>query len=1077
MKYNFRYDLWLNTGDVTEALGLRYWPEIPWKLSEANKRGLPVSGRLYGNVPYTPQDASVFETGADFLQEGWYGGGLEYRAEPHQSWYSPEAANYMARQTQGQMLPLTKNSMFMSWMEPLGETSPGPWLDENRDTSPNAVRSWQSELRDTQRFTLAQVSRMYRLQDHPFTRWEEVPLPTYDFFAGWPERVVDLTGIWSCRPETKQGEGAAGAWWNSDPTTADWVSLRMPGSDLWYQLESNGRGAYKWCTRNFTLAANDLSSHKPIYLYEFLRPANFGRPVIAPIYINGRKVGDVGPWAALDVTSYLRAGTNRIDLETTGWDGRVYLSREAPATYPNFSEDRNRLFTTWIDWILGAKRNFIATNLSAMRRVDPNRPIKMMAPGEGTDNWLSLASHYGAYAHFTGEGMWFYPWNKRYGYLYGVPGSSEGAGPANSTLDEYRTFDRVFLEGLNTHEDVFDVQMYTRVPELRAWYENHAAMLKQLGRYDIAGPQILLYRSDKSSVYRPPNIPIPNFTAGHRELQDPYNWDIGRGALQTLGQSYLYISDNGIHDHKLDGYNVLVDCGNPYLGQASSDGIKSWVASGGTYITWPFTGQNSYVKPNVWPVNALTGCRVKALRTPGHGTVTFVPGEQLLPGWGGHSFADAGHCIDSSGREDNEMSTELIPGGDCTVVARFEDGAPAIVVHRIGKGRVVALGSAFFRQVADRMGIWWSQPIETDFWKALLDHLGSPSVNTTDNRLIWPQRYRMNNGMDDVVIVNNFAEADKNFTLTTTLAKNPSRVYRVSKNTVEPVPFSLANGKVVIHSAIGNNEVQAYIFRTHDARDAAQHWWNYQQRMWKPTIQTGGYVLPQGKQPWTDPTLDLTDGWKWTQQPVGANSVVQDAGWKSYPLDILTFAGADSSKPIYLRRHFSVPPSWLARGATRFEQGPSEGSFYRPGEDGQVFLNGTLLHDWAHPDYFTQEMQGLLRPGDNVLAFNLRPGSEKYLGVIGTTFLVHQDPPLTRIDLAGRYQAKRDGQPVVVTFPGVVNCSFPTKSVFIPAAWKDKYEVAVYLRCTKTRPDGVWVNDRCYHRASARTNDLEMDVT
>ena len=79
------------------------------------------------------------------------------------------------------------------------------------------------------------------------------------------------------------------------------------------------------------------------------------------------------------------------------------------------------------------------------------------------------------------------------------------------------------------------------------------------------------------------------------------------------------------------------------------NGIKRWVAGGGTYVTWPFTGEHSYAQADAWPVNALTGCTVKALRSPGTGTVTFVPGETLLPGWGGRAFADNGHCRTGSG--------------------------------------------------------------------------------------------------------------------------------------------------------------------------------------------------------------------------------------------------------------------------------------------------------------------------------------------------------------------------------------------------------------------------------------------
>ena len=39
-----------------------------------------------------------------------------------------------------------------------------------------------------------------------------------------------------------------------------------------------------------------------------------------------------------------------------------------------------------------------------MRQVDPNRPIKFMAPaGFGADRYLALARRWGGWPHFTGE--------------------------------------------------------------------------------------------------------------------------------------------------------------------------------------------------------------------------------------------------------------------------------------------------------------------------------------------------------------------------------------------------------------------------------------------------------------------------------------------------------------------------------------------------------------------------------------------------------------------------------------------------------------------------------------------------
>lgn len=1087
-KHGFRFELYIQPGGFNgESFGISDIPQTRWKEDEAKKRGLAVAAHLYGAMPPAPEYSDGFEQPAFFLETGWYNGSWDAKTQPHMSWLDPEGRDYYARQTAEQMQLLVNEPNQTAWLNPFAENGGDTWYDLNNDFSPAATANWRSALRDQDHLSLSAVSAMYnRPENAPFQSWSEVPVPEFATFAGLSRQIADMTGTWHIRAEKTLDEGIAGQWWNADVATPEWTTMTMPGSDLFRQFDKTGpntgnnpNDVQKWCLHDFTLTADQLA-HGPIFLYTFLRPNDPWDKFPAPIYVNGQLLGNASAWDAMDATSALKPGVNRIALRTNIFNGRVFLSTEQPSYFPHLSPERNRLWMMWREWYYRSMFDATRETFDAMRKVDPNRPIKCMAPeGYGITQFFDLAEHYGALGHFTGEGVWMFPWEKRYGYLYDVPGSSEGAGPAGSVNDEVLTCQRVFLEGLNGHEDVFEAQNYIDNAPLRAWYENHTALLRQLGRYDIAGPQIVLYRSTTSWMYggvgAPAHAPQKN-----RVVQSVWDWDLGRGAAQACGQSCLYLDDGSLREGKLKPYKIMVDCGNDVVNPSSLPIIKKWVEGGGTYVVWPFTGHGTITDTEAWPITQLTGCGIAKMRLTGTGSVTIAQNQPYLRALAGKTFPDDGKSINSDKIQENTLSVELTPAPGSEVIARFEDGAPAIVVRHIGKGKIVILGSAFFRNSQDIMGIWWPQQNESDFWTDLMNGLGQPAVNTTGDNRIWPQRYRMNNGLDDVVVLNNFAGADRTLRLTATVDHAPSAVYAVRMNSVTPVPFTVSGRVVTVPNvAIPKDEVQVYLFRTHDSSDSVQHWWAYQQKMWHTAPGIHAPLTPPATH-WLDPAVDLTHGWQWTQTLAPdadwIDADIHDANWPRYDLDVMNFAGANPKKPIYLRRHFLVPQQWLTDTAvTRLVQGIQ----FLDGTEEQLYLNGQRLHDWNRTQSTELDVSHLLHPGDNVLAVALRPGNGPYLGVSGTTFLTREPAPSQVINLAGVYQNHAKNGPATVTLPGVVTAVFPTKSIFIPADWQGKYIVtcAITGGPGSGAPGAVFVNEHCVRNAGSLRPDVEFDIT
>ena len=1078
-KYQFRFGLWGGAGPVghfDDSYGAMVaQPSLYWEIAEAKKRNIPLHVRLY-DVQTAPgkQLTDLLQQPAPFLEEGWWYDTLETRSSPLESWFNPMAQLYVARRTQNQMREfLDADKDIMSWELPYCEFPFTEWYSYQGDYSPPAVTDWQRTLRDDQRISLDEVSAMYARADRPFHSWDEVLPPEFATFAGLPGMVKDLEGDWSVRPETAKGQGETEQWWQADLTEPSWKTMHLPGAIEWFAYFQQP----KWVARDFHLNPGDLARGTPVYLYSFARAINANWKNAMPLYLNGQKVGDSVTWDAWDVTSILKPDLNRIAFETDTFDGRIFLSKEKPAVFPHLGMERNRLWRIYDDWIRSGMVRSSEVVLSAMRAIDPVAPYELAAPAYlGPDRWIDLCRRFGTYPHYTSNSKVLYPWYKRFAFLYRIPSCSEGSLPTKTGKDQAIMVTRIFLSGVNSYNQAWYVQDVTRTPQVRQWYEDHITLMKQLGRYDISGPQVLIYSSsaaDESFAFPAPPV-------GPLETPRALNWDLGRGTLQSIGQSPLYVADGGLKDGKLTGYPILMDRGNVVISADALQRIGDWVKSGGTYIVWPFTGKSSPDQPDGWPIDELTGCRVSSEREPGQGTVTIQAGQSLLQGWDNRSFPDAGHAKDWQGFDRNKLSIELQPGPDCEVIAKYEDGAAAVVVHHLGKGRVVTLGSAFFSQSQDGNGA----DLEASFFRNLFTGLGQPSPNFTDDSQVWTQRFRTNNGLDDVIVVANMSDQNRTTDITAQLDSPPTKVYCVVGNALNEITAyrRVGNSVILPDVEIQANDVQIFYLRDHGVFPSVQHWWAWQQGTWQPCSPLPVDLTPVKQGRWVDPVVNLKKDWKWTQvAPTDANWTqigYDDSSWAAWYLDIFNAVGADATRPLYARKTFTVPPSWLAdQGVTHLTAAGWAYSFTTGKGPWKLYLNGQLLE---MPGFFRPDVSTLLKAGENVIALELDPPEKsKYIGVLGDVFLSHDQPPIKTVNLAGDWTGSCDGQPIAITLPGKGTCFWPSRKLLIPADWKDKYVVTYYAKGAPASTLGVVVNQsqarRRHHHLFG--NEVEVDIT
>jgi hypothetical protein len=278
-------------------------------------------------------------------------------------------------------------------------------------------------------------------------------------------------------------------------------------------------------------------------------------------------------------------------------------------------------------------------------------------------------------------------------------------------------------------------------------------------------------------------------------------------------------------------------------------------------------------------------------------------------------------------------------------------------------------------------------------------------------------------------------------------------------NEIKEVPFTANGNEITVPQVtIPQKEVQLFYFRAHDADDAVTHWWQYQNKLWKPTDYKKLDFSSISSGRWIDPTLDLHRGWYWTQDPQTGDDWTKSGGAFAIPggkpqpwvLDVFTAVGADPTKPLFARHSFRVKPEWL-----------EDGGFTRLGAEGlptwgtkcQLFLNGQPLPG-------SSDVTKLLKPGENVVAVRLDPNSGcKYLGIQGSLYLSHARPPAKVVDLSGQWMNDINGTAAPVTFPGKASAFAPTRLIDIPRDWQDKYVVCFYVEGDGGSTSGVIVNE------------------
>ena len=121
------------------------------------------------------------------------------------------------------------------------------------------------------------------------------------------------------------------------------------------------------------------------------------------------------------------AGVPAGPTPASGCAARSSSPRGRGEDFPFRDPHRRPLSRDWHEYIRWCVMDMMENTFKAIRAVDPDRFIKMHA-AEDKHLGIPLQARYGCFGHNTGEGGFFRPWDKRFGYPYGVPASAEFGG-------------------------------------------------------------------------------------------------------------------------------------------------------------------------------------------------------------------------------------------------------------------------------------------------------------------------------------------------------------------------------------------------------------------------------------------------------------------------------------------------------------------------------------------------------------------------------------------------------------------------------------------------------------------------
>jgi hypothetical protein len=946
--------------------------------------------------------------------------------------------------------------LLVDWDEPHGEIGPAFYLFYNDYGAENRAHfvKW---LQADRHYTLKSLGAAWHHEPRYFSSWSQVPIPWDYSLFGADKDTVFADHTWRLHTADVPS-GIAAGYAHSQFDDSKWPSLQLPGGEL----GSLPMAAHKrlWYRGTFTVSAAYLAAHKRSLYLDVATLTEAGGPNNPDkIWLNGVDLGGLsGPggqaiFGCKDVSGLAHPGINHIAYSpaSDAIPGTFFLAARPMQPYPSSDSGVNARYVDWQEYIASCALEEETHTIKMIRGTDPNRPIKVMAAGP-RDIFDPMLANYGGYLHNTGDEAFFGPWDRRLGYPYGLRASAESSGSMLDPVPFKRWLGWFTFEGLNAFDNFIDVEamMYSKVTPL--WKENFP-YLHLANRYNLKKPEVgLLWSSENARLN----------TGGKGGLS--YALDLGRGDLQSLGYSFAYFDEPGLRRGLAQGYKVLWDCGTAAMSRQTVDDIRHYVEAGGTFVALQETGRHTLTERDAWPIESLTGFKVQQIRPMG-GFVSILDDQPLFSKLRGKTFLNEGRSIDYSGYNYADLCTVLEPMAPGTeAIARYRDGSIAIGLRRLGMGRVVVLGSPFWRDSYDQAGVWWPGPGQNEFVQDLLTGLGVPPDVPADTQKVWRDRYIANNGTEEYLVLFNPGDKDPQTFTTDWNASFPiSQVF--DPKTGEPVACPIDGSTA--HLSLTLQPLETKILAVQSARpptDSVADWYHDLAVTWKASLPGQTVAYPDVPRYYVD--FQAGSGKVVATTTVTperlarlSSSIDSEAGWDRR-LDMIrpSYAGmaTEAGQSVLYRRVATVPASWHPGDTYRLRVR----RFERADFNGVAYLNGKLVAT-------SRQVQDAGENGIDV-GSAIRLGMPNILviaadqnGFAGDPDLWRQPAVANRLSLAGPWTVQLDedhgtGESIL---PGDFTGLFATKSVMVPQSWSHSH-VFLRMEWDGAAPGSIAVNNK-----------------
>lgn len=809
--------------------------------------------------------------------------------------------------------------------------------------TPQVKTWWHEYLQKTLGLDLKQVGRVHKGRAGAYRTWDEVPVPTPRDFLGWNERCVNLEGTWEGRPDREKA-GIAAQWYRPEQAPAGWqpVSCNDPMLLIYGAGGPADRMADYWLRRAVPLTAEQAGALKYLHIARTNGPGS--GPAYCQAWLNGKplaasKAKGEDFSLCLEVGDAARAGDNQLVLCVHGGPlvGYIFLGATPLRPYPYMTEPENRLWYDTVNFSASLLMRNLEDNLRATRQGDPNRPMKVMATINMLDLSQDLCARYGAYQHDTGGagGYWAPMTGARLSRTHGLPWSCEQGGPPPNAAAMQGSMTYYLMYGNDAVDLVFSVTHYRDKPDVAAWVENNLALMHCIGKLDLPLPPIAILRSTRAT---------------RMGFGEPWNWDLGRGALQGVGRNFAYVEVPDISNGQINRFPVVIDDGTVLLTPEEVEGINRYVRAGGIFIAQHHTGRHTPSQADAWPLAAGFGLKVEPkLITPENyhqwplGKIKFTAEQTLLPSLRGQTCEGSGVAIDYLDKTHTGAVGLTGQGDGVTPVAYWEDGTMAVAEVRQGKGRLLYLGSEFYLRMRDSQGKWVNDQDRAALLDEMLTGLGVPRDSWTGNPDVWAERWVSKNGVYDLYPVARMVNKGEEKVAATVALRRETPVQEVVEVSAHGHPrrtVSYQEGRLTLpEESYGLLQSRLYAAPRADVERAALRWFDVQRRHWR-ALEAVPAATPAQVVTTPEDVIPLVQGWKLTTGQTGEEWTqpgFADAGWKTVKLGSFAALGLPEDSVVQCRREIQIPAAWRGQQVQLVFDSAWSWGF---GQQGRLWING-----------------------------------------------------------------------------------------------------------------------------------------